>query len=367
MAEWTPIWVMPNLRLREPIEGDGKAAIASISDPRVVALAREHAKFRSFLGRFHDAFKVEIEPSVFLAKKLKNKPLRLEALASFRDLVALSVIPYARAKTLVYIRSLPGIFYSNVFYLYPWTLDNKFEHLITHTISGRGLHDVSKFDGQSSADIFSQELSPSDVDEPLFNELVKRWKSRYFKPKPSHADVALFRSLNMANVACQVPGVVDTTLYDVGRTIAMWVSAFEILAHPGTGKKVHVTTVYDLFETVDFQDKNIGKRRYSAWMPNLKRHTKGNLPRFVYGQLNEARNAFLHGNTVSPATLRAKGSPALLFHIAPPLYRLALTAMLPLKMTQKMPPASQLKAFGKYISDHLDYYDFQQLMERAVL
>jgi hypothetical protein len=246
-------------------------------------------------------------------------------------------------------------------------LNNKFDHLITRTISSMGIHDVDAFSGQSTPDIFAQELQQHDIDEPLFKVLLERLKSRYFTPKPSHADIALFRSLNMANVACQVPGAVDTTMYDVGRTIALWVSAFEILAHPGPGGRVHVTTVYDLFDKIEYQDKNIRKRLYMAWMPPLKKYTKGNLPRFAYGQLYEARNAFLHGNEVSHARLRPRGSKSLLFHIAPPLYRLALTAILPLKFATPMPPKNQPKQFGEYIDDHMDYYGFQHMAERAVL
>jgi len=31
-----------------------------------------------------------------------------------------------------------------------------------------------------------------------------------------------------------LPGNVEVTIYDIGKAIALWVSAFEILAHPGT-------------------------------------------------------------------------------------------------------------------------------------
>lgn len=365
MVEWTPIWVMPNLRVHDAVNG-GRAAIASIRDQRIIDLANQYPTFRSFIASFKDAFGVAVEPSVLIVKKPKSKPLKLEPLASFRDLVALSVIPYQRAQMIVRRGQMPRVLYSNTFYLYPWMLDKNYQHLMTSTISGMGLHMVSKFGGQSSPDIFAHDLQQQDIDETLFKVLLQRWESRYFKPKPSHADIALFRSLNMATVACQTPGVVDTTMYDVGRIVALWVSAFEILAHPGPGKSVHLTTVYDLFESIKYQDKNIGKKRYMAWMPRLRQCTRGNLPRFVYGQLYEARNAFLHGNEVSHAILRPRNSRSLLFHLAPPLYRLALTSVLQIRRTDPIPPMSDAKAFGKYISDDLDYYEGQQIVERAI-
>ncbi|MFT4279537.1 MAG: hypothetical protein QM576_24590 [Rhodopseudomonas sp.] len=357
---------MPNLRVHDAVNG-GRAAIASIRDPRIIELANQHSTFRSFIARFKDAFGVAVEPSILIVKKSKSKPLKLEPLASFRDLVALSVIPYQRAQMIVRRGQIPRILYSNTFYLYPWMLDKNYQHLMTSTISGMGLHMASKFYGQSSPDIFAHDLQQHDIDETLFKVLLQRWEHRYFKPKPSHTDIALFRSLNMATVACQTPGVVDTTMYDIGRIVALWVSAFEILAHPGPGQKVDITTIYELFDNISYQDTTLSKKIYKARTPRLRKHTKGNLPQFVYGQLYEARNAFLHGNEVSHATLRPKNSKSLLFHLAPPLYRLALTSVLQINRPPPMPPASDAKAFAKYIVDNMDYYEGQQIVERAIL
>ncbi|HEY6833796.1 MAG TPA: hypothetical protein VI251_15045, partial [Pseudolabrys sp.] len=98
MTEWAPIWVLPNLRLKEPIEGN-KAALVSFSDPRISALASKHKGFNSYLGRFTDAFGVRQQPAVLIAKKSEAKKavIRVEAMASFRDLIVLSVIPHSRA------------------------------------------------------------------------------------------------------------------------------------------------------------------------------------------------------------------------------------------------------------------------------
>jgi hypothetical protein len=151
-----------------PRRGDGgRAAIASIRDQRIIDLANQYPSFRSFIASFNDAFGVQVEPSVLIVKTLKSKPLRLEPLASFRDLVALSVIPYQRAQMLVRKGQMPRILYSNVFYLYPWMLDKNYQHLMTNTLSGMGIHMPSKFGGQSSPDIFPHDLHPHDIDETL--------------------------------------------------------------------------------------------------------------------------------------------------------------------------------------------------------
>jgi hypothetical protein len=66
---------------------------------------------------------------------------------------------------------------------------------------------------------------------------------------------SLFRSLNMANQALQAPGGTDTTYYDVGRSIALWISAFEILAHPPNAN-ANLQVVYELLENIKWQTRH---------------------------------------------------------------------------------------------------------------
>ena len=55
--------------------------------------------------------------------------------------------------------------------------------------------------------------------------LLKRWERYYLVAGRRREDRILFRSLNMAVKAAQMPGGIDVTLYDVGRMIALWVWA----------------------------------------------------------------------------------------------------------------------------------------------
>ena len=76
-----------------------------------------------------------------------------------------------------------------------------------------------------------------DIDFPLARELLNRWIVRFSEDAVEWKDKALFRSLNMANEAGRIPALTAATFYDVGRSLALWVSAYEILAHPGgTGR-----------------------------------------------------------------------------------------------------------------------------------
>ena len=60
----------------------------------------------------------------------------------------------------------------------------------------------------------------------------------------------------MANEAAKMPAGVDATLYDFGRAVALWVSAFEILTRSADGI-AGVNTVYPLLEGVTYINPNL--------------------------------------------------------------------------------------------------------------
>ncbi len=93
-----------------------------------------------------------------------------------------------------------------------------------------GIHYVKELRPQSAPALASS-LSLGDMDHPLLEALVARWKHCFADEEYNHKDLRLFRSLEMARAASKVPGGVDANLYDAGRAVALWVSAFEILAH----------------------------------------------------------------------------------------------------------------------------------------
>lgn len=124
------------------------------------------------------------------------------------------------------------VLFGEAFAIYPWMLDRHYKDVIGSTPAILGTHMVSSFRGQSSPTIFRTPLAASDIDEPLLSALLARWRRRYGAHEPAWEDVALMRSLNMAYQASLLPAGTDTTFYDVGRIVSLWVSAFEILVHP---------------------------------------------------------------------------------------------------------------------------------------
>ncbi len=231
MAEWTPFFVLPNVNVGRAIEGN-RLALVPPDDHRVAILAKTYPAFRTFFGRFTDAFGVAIEPSVLIGQG----PIRsIDAVARFRDLVSVSTIARCRALQLIH-QSASGTIWSNTFDIYPWMVGRDHEHLLGSTPAHIGFHEVKAFHGQSSPDVPYTNLNAWELDIPLTAELILRWRRRYLGRKKDWSDISLFRSLNMAHHASQLPAGTDTTRLDIGRMVALWVSAFEILAHPAIGK-----------------------------------------------------------------------------------------------------------------------------------
>ncbi|MCH8952384.1 MAG: hypothetical protein IID49_09710, partial [Proteobacteria bacterium] len=304
MEEWVAATVLPNIELQVPI-GGGCVALVPRDDARIKALCCSHPNLKKFLSKFTDAFNEKIRPAVLIVHKdAPQSVFTVDALASFRDAIAVSTVAYNRALELRHPHGL-RINFSNSFWFYPWMLDKQNEDLTCRTFAMLGTHEVSAFKGQSSPEIPQKTLSSSDIDQPLLDALISRWQRRYTGRRISWSDRALFRSLNMANQAAMLPAGSDTTFYDVGRLIALWVSAFEILAHPGIGKS-DIFAVYDLLEKVEWKKKPCAARRYKAYSPKRNAQHRRTLACWLYGEIFDARNQSLHGNAVSPNRLIIK-------------------------------------------------------------
>jgi hypothetical protein len=210
---------------------------------------------------------------------------------------------------------------------------------------------VSDFRGQCSALLTPVDFDSIDLDVPLLNVLLARWRSRYSTKKPVWEDEALFRSLNMAVAASKMPAGVDLTQFDLGRSIGLWVSAFEILTHPGTAKGVTLWNVYDLISRAPWRGKKI---RRALYLPYGSKKKKRNLGCWIYGEIHKARNAFLHGNPVNRKSLMVKRSKRNLFLYAAPLYRMSLTGFLPIPDVKSIPGTDWLRERYDIIANQSD-------------
>lgn len=362
-ATWRAVFVLPNVELTDAIEG-GLAALAPPGDPRVLALKQVQPTLRQFLTRFVDAFGQAFEPAVLLVRA--NAPAaiyEIGALASFRDLIALSAICAGRAEELKNPRGHRMVF-GNAFAFYPWMVDRHDEDLIGRTPALLGVHDVRSFRGQSSPELFRTQLTESSLDLPLFKALLARWRRRYDTDSPAWPEVALLRSLNMAYHASLMPAASDVTFYDIGRLISLWVSAFEILAHPGGSGIANRDKVFDLLEQTSWERSACADPAYDT---GGKTKVKRTLASWLYQALNDRRNDFLHGNPVARESLILPASGRNLFEYAAPLYRIALTAFLRLIDETPLPPSTEPRALGEAIARRIEFADPQRSAEDALI
>ncbi len=360
---WQAIFVLPNIELTGAVEGSA-AVLASPGDARVMALKQAQPTLRRFLTRFVDAFGQRFEPAVLLVRADAPEAFyEIGALASFRDLIALSAICSGRAEELKHPRGHRVVF-GNVFAFYPWMVDRYDEDLIGRTPALLGVHEVAAFRGQSSPELFRTALDPSALDRPLFEALLGRWRRRHQAADPAWADVALLRSLNMAYHASLIPAASDTTFYDVGRLISLWVSAFEILAHPGGSGIANRDKVFDLLEQTRWERSACADLAYDT---GGKTKVKRTLASWLYQALNDRRNDFLHGNPVAQESLILPASGRNLFEYVAPLYRIALTAFLPLTDDAPLPAASEPQQLGEAIARRMEFANPQRAVEDALI
>lgn len=361
--DWAPVFVLPNIPLDAAI-GCEILALAPESDPRVTALKRTHTSFRCFLDSFADNFGQKFEPSVLILNTAAPQSFHdVTALASFRDLIALAVVTHNRSLELRHPRG-PRVLFGEAFAIYPWMLDRQYKDVIGCTPAIRGVHELSCFKGQSSPALFRTSLGEADFDQPLLSALMVRWRQRYEAAEPAWADVALMRSLNMAYHASLLPAGTDTTFHDVGRVVSLWVSAFEILVHPGGSGQANRDKVFELIERTPWAEVESSHIVHDT---GGKAKMKRTLASWLYQFLHDCRNDFLHGNPVEHSNLILPTSQRTILEYAAPLYRIALTAFLPLTYGVPMPSSKDAQAFGAYIADRMAFMGPQESAEEALL
>ena len=191
--------------------------------------------------------------------------------------------------------------------------------------------------------------------------MLGRWIARFSGDAVGWQDKALFRSLNMANEAGRIPALTAAVHYDAGRSLALWVSPCEILAHPGGNGRSDFDAVADLLERVKWYDETLAERSYAIGKPSKSRQLAG----WIYRQVYDRRNDFLHGNDVEDSVLNLNGR--LMTDLAACLFRLALTGRLDLHFDVPRPDAGDVQAFVVHHRQQMTFNKFQRAYEGALL
>jgi len=369
--------MLPNIRLSEAIEGPN-IALAPHSDQRVQAINESHSEHKRFTESFCTPFGTPVKPAVLIWHPHYPEKLRtLQCITSFCNIVALSVITLARAR-FICGASVLGPMHSRCFDFYPYSLDKQYKNLIADNESILALNSSSKFNGQVWPDIPVGDINNSRIDWPLYNCLITRWQRRYQSKNPPWTDIALMRSLNMAYHASSLPAPFGTLELDQGRMIALWVSAFEILFHPGGQQgrsdkwKVCNALSNSIWKTRILRLRNLKRPRPKTllYRPKTKHQAQNDkrvtLPVWIYLSFDIARNDFLHGNPIESGDLYFDRSKDSMLLYTAPLYRLALTSALHLKFSEEAPPITDADATGKYINGKIKFEIYQEASERAI-
>jgi hypothetical protein len=358
--------VLPNATLR------GRIANADIGlFPRADRLVRRagqrQPRLRKFLRRFSDAFGQKIEPSVLMIREAAPDNLRgTSPVAGFRDAVSVSIITGGRAVMVTHKFGMQRPIWAECFSIYPWMLDKFGEHLITNNSSMLGMHDLDIFRGQSAPGFSTANIDLSDIDMPLFAELSSRWTRRFCSDDVTWEDRAIFRSLNMAYQASMMPGGQESTFYDVGRLLTLWVSAMEILIHPGPGGGAYKSGIMDLLDSAPWCDDRL--KALAHQVPKSK-NTRQNrtLASSIYFRIDALRSNFVHGNEVTDRQLVTDNGTHLL-HVAASLYRTALATKVGIAPpTFDAGPGLDEVEFIEKFSSYSAWKDPQRRHERAIL
>jgi hypothetical protein len=353
---------LPHIDVQEPIEVAGMALV-SMRDERLQSLTKKHRRFAMYMRRFKTEFGQQVWPSVLIRESTSPERYRsVEALAGFRDALAISVIPYSWAQTLRFENTF-GIRYANWFSFYPWMVDAQYDGLLMQSMAQLGYHEVKALKAQTTAGFAHQPLAARMIDMPLLRALLARWETRFKTETPARDTVALFRSLNMALSAAMLPGNVEVTIYDIGKAIALWVSTFEILAHPGTSN-VGFKQVYELLERATWKLSDCNDPIYEPYGYKAGQ-SKRPLPVWLYGEMNRARNDFLHGNPIGDARLIVPPGKRPLHLYAAPLFRMALTAYLDLKLDPR-PPGHGETDYEAFLTYTYEFGHYQSYIEAAI-
>lgn len=346
MPDWMPIALLHNLSMSSAIENDF-LTLAPLTDERVSNCARKVPNFRKVIDRFTDHFKRKVSPSIIMLRDDAPDSIRnRDAIVAFRNCIAVSSIIQNCQDLLVYGRQGTVFKYSDYFTIYPTFLSKDYKYLISSSPCWLGLDEVKDFRGQSSPELAVSNFSSIDYDSHLLAALFKRWDRRYLNGKEREWKTrVLFRSLEVAFQASVIPFQNQSTIYDYGSGIALWVSAFEVLSHPKT-EPVSLVKVIELMGGLSFSSKALNQRKYRI---RIRRKRVGvNLAEKLYHQLHSARNAILHGNPVRQIDLFPfkKSDRFALNFFAPILFKVALAQFLKLYDSGSLDRPSRLSMTG---------------------
>lgn len=367
---WLPICILANVDMVDGIEHEFAMLVGS-KHSHVQSLRDCHPAFDRFVASFSDCFGQPFEPAVLLVHAEHQNSIRhIDKVSSFRDLIAVAAITSGRSRALATDNaSVVDVMFGETFAFYPWMIDRKFEGLVCNSPALLAAQSLDDFKGSSSPELRRVRCLRSSFDRPLLGKLLERWGYTLHNDHPDWRDVALFRSLNMAYNAAMMPANSYTRDYDVGRLIALWISAFEILVHPGLDGRATAKLVIDrLIEEAPYLLDASKEKEHDLSSMKIKNVSgRKTLASWIYASLYKCRNDFLHGNPVDTTTLDLpNGKGGTWYMYAASVYRLALEAFL-LNNSSAVRESDSSTTLDEELFLKWEEEDQMKITERAIL
>lgn len=347
---WQVAYVMPNISIQQKFETN-YLALVPFEDERVQQIITENKDAERLVTSFVDSQGRAITPSIMLIhSEAPSSVWTDEAILNFRNIIAISIIIFGWANANEYSGGSMVPLYSDFFDFYPVSL-SKNGGLITITPALRGYSSAgSPFLGVRNASLPT--LLPVEFfpDNSLYVTLVSIWERAFvLKKKTDKYTRVLFRSLEMAYHALALPSRNQSTLYDFGLSISLWVSALEVLGHIET-EHVDQEFIINYLGRFSWYNPKLNHRRYS--IRRKRKVIKVSLLQKLTRNLYDSRNAFLHGNEVSSKYLYSfhNMSKTTLIKIAPVIFRTALWIYLSNELNRKQYDVSAAMAEVSYES-----------------
>ena len=248
MAEqWDLLFTLPNLAVPIPTPyTSGGYAICSGEDPRLENLAASagNATSKKMLEQFRTTRSEAYRPACFLVRStIPIAERHPETIRAFRNVCAISTTTAAYAIGLDSPDAAQWVTHWSDQFLFGYFIAGKSGWI--QTLDGASMGADEKIPHQQSAAQFGKPSNWSlRVDDPLLERLFTCWRRCYVQERDRGKLRRLFRSLEVAFHASLFPADGLTSISDIGTRLALWVSAFEVLCHPGGSvNKRHVQKV----------------------------------------------------------------------------------------------------------------------------
>ncbi|CAK02898.1 hypothetical protein pRL80097 (plasmid) [Rhizobium johnstonii 3841] len=325
--KWTALGVLPNINMMSDVFAGEHMALVGFQDDRFLDALANGPNLQTFLSKFEGNHGQRLRPSLLVRSDAYPDRPNSEAISSFMDIVVACVVLDARVRAVTWRRNV-GPFHTDAFEIYPWMIDPQGKRLVAGNAALWAIHELDKFRGAASAAVPVQDVGNEPAHPRFFKQLLALWKSRFIDGHNDWTSRAILRSLKMAASAMRLSSPTGSTesFYDYGRVLSLWVSAFEILVHPGATGKATRQRVLDLLKSIPWQSEMAREETHSADFGGGKTFDL-RLANALYMKMNDLRNNFLHGNAVEPEDFRLKNGTLILSFPAA-IFRMALATIL---------------------------------------